>query len=220
MLKKEKGMKTFKGLVLPVVSSFYWLGVLVTTKIIQLQLNDQNTVNSALGASYFENQSKIMKEVANNLKGNETALVLFAIMSQQNNNEIAKTFKAERPVKPTTGNDVLNTVAGTTVPTLIQWGAGAFLGNEIVKGLSKAGKVTVKGDGNNMNYKSGNAYQDGNANLDASRPDNSGQTHNEYLAPEEPEIPEGEVPEGEFVPTEPPAEFDDLPIDIPEIPAE
>ena len=34
----------------------------------------------------------------------------------------------------------------------------------------------------------------------------------------EPVVAEPEVPEGEFEPTEPPAEFDDLPIDIPEIP--
>lgn len=209
-------MKNFKKVfALPVLSSFLLVGCAGDYKEYATSIERTNTSNAALGASYFENQSKLMKEVAANLKDNETALVLFAIMSQQNSGEIAKTFKAERPVKPTTGNDVLNTVAGETVPTLIQWGAGAFLGNEIVKGLSKAGKVTVKGDGNNMNYKSGNAYQDGSATLDASRPDNSGQTHNEYLPPEEPE-----VPEGEFVPTEPPAEFDDLPIDIPEIPAE
>ena len=212
-------MKTFKGLVLPVVSSFLLVGCAGDYREYATSIERSNTVNSALGASYFENQSKIMKEVANNLKGNETALVLFAIMSQQNNNEIAKTFKAERPVKPTTGNDVLNTVAGTTVPTLIQWGAGAFIGSEIVKGLSKT-KIKMEGDGNVLNQDSGNAYQDGSAALDTSRTDNSGQTYNEYLAPEEPEIPEGEVPEGEFVPTEPPAEFDDLPIDIPEIPAE
>jgi hypothetical protein len=208
-------MKTFKGLVLPVVTSFLLVGCAGDYKEYATSVERTNTANAALGASYFENQSKLMKEVAANLKDNETALVLFAIMSQQNSGEIAKTFKSERPVKPTTGTDVLNTIAGETVPTLIQWGAGAFIGHEVVKGLTKAGKVTVKGDGNNMNYKSGNAYQDGTATLDASRPDNSGQTHNEYLAPEEPEIPEGE-----FVPTEPPAEFDDLPIDIPEIPAE
>ncbi len=207
-------MKNFKGLVLPVVSSFLLVGCAGDYKEYAHSIERTNTSNAALGASYFENQSKIMKEVANNLKGNETALVLFAIMSQQNNNEIAKTFKAERPVKPTTGNDVLNTVAGTTVPTLIQWGAGAFLGSEIVKGLSKT-TIKMEGDGNVLNQDSGNAYQDGSAALDNSRIDNSGQTHNEYLAPEEPEIPEGE-----FVPTEPPAEFDNLPVDIPEIPEE
>lgn len=208
-------MKNFKKVfALPVLSSFLIVGCAGDYKEYAHSIERTNTSNAALGASYFENQSKLMKEVANNLKDNETALVLFAIMSQQNSGEIAKTFKAERPVKPTTGNDVLNTVAGTTVPTLIQWGAGAFLGSEIVKGLSKT-TIKMEGDGNVLNQDSGNAYQDGSAALDNSRIDNSGQTHNEYLAPEEPEIPEGE-----FVPTEPPAEFDDLPVDNPEIPEE
>ena len=45
-------------------------------------------------------------------------------------------------------------------------------------------------------------------------PDKSS-TVTEVVAPEEPV-----VEEGEFVPTEPPAEFDDEPIDIPEIPVE
>lgn len=53
----------------------------------------------------------------------------------------------------------------------------------------------------------------------ASGPDKSSVTNNE-LAPEEPVVEEPECEEGEFMPTEPLAVFDDLPIDIPEIPAE
>ena len=40
------------------------------------------------------------------------------------------------------------------------------------------------------------------------------------VAPEEPVVEEPVGEEGEFVPTEPPAEFDDEPIDIPEVPVE
>ena len=49
-------------------------------------------------------------------------------------------------------------------------------------------------------------------------PSTSSTVHEAAPEPEVPEMPE--EPAGEFVPTEPPAHFDDLPVDIPEIPAE
>ena len=61
---------------------------------------------------------------------------------------------------------------------------------------------------------------DGNSTgaVDASTvgPDKSS-TVTEVVAPEEPKVEEPEVEEGEFEPTEPP-DFDDEPIDIPEVP--
>lgn len=72
--------------------------------------------------------------------------------------------------------------------------------------VSSNATITTKNTGENGTATSGSPTTTG--------PDKSS-TVTEIVAPELPE-----EPEGEFVPTEPPAEFDDLPIDIPEIPAE
>ena len=101
-------------------------------------------------------------------------------------------------------------------------------------GMDKAGdKVTMTGDNNateinRVDAKSktatsqiGDANATGPSDAVASGPDKSS-TVTEVVAPEEPKVEEPEVEEeeeGEFVPTDPP-DFDDEPIDIPEVPAE
>ena len=94
-------------------------------------------------------------------------------------------------------------------------------------------KVSIAGDGNSYGQERVTSdatittknVGDGTATSGAptvSGPDKSS-TVTEVVAPEEPVVEEPEVEEpeeGEFVPTEPPAEFDDEPIDIPEVPEE
>ena len=116
-------------------------------------------------------------------------------------------------------------------------GGAIWAATDVAKhGMDKAGdRVTLEGDNNSaeLNRVSSrsktdtNQIGDGNntgpSDANASGPDKS--SHVTEVAPEEPmveepEVPEGEEPDVEFVPTEPPAEFDDLPVDIPEIPTE
>lgn len=107
-------------------------------------------------------------------------------------------------------------------------GGAIWAATDVVKhGMDKAGdKVTMTGDNNTteinrVSAKSktstsqiGDANSTGPSDTQANGLDKSS-TVTEVVAPEEPV-----VEEGEFEPTEPPAEFDDLPIDIPEIPVE
>lgn len=110
-------------------------------------------------------------------------------------------------------------------------GLGIVEGADVLKDAIKnsGDKVSIAGDGNsygqervssNADITAKNFGENGTATSGAptvSGPDKSSTVTE--IAPE-PELPKGEVPEGEFKPTEPPAEFDDLPIDIPDITAE
>lgn len=107
-------------------------------------------------------------------------------------------------------------------------GGGIAAAHDLGKhAINKAGdRIKIKGDNNAIELNKTNArsrtdtnqFGDNNntgpSDANAAGPDKSS-TVTEIAATEEPE-----VPEGEFVPTEPPAHFDDLPVDIPEIPAE
>ena len=120
------------------------------------------------------------------------------------------------------------------VVTLTTAGTAMFVAGDVIKhGQDKIGDRINAGEGstvevNRISSKSKtdtNQLGDNNSTgaVDASTtgPDKSS-TVTEIAAPEEPESEEPEVEEpedGEFTPTEPPTEFDDLPVDIPEIPA-
>ena len=128
-------------------------------------------------------------------------------------------------------NEAATGLVGSLVRgTLI--GMGIVEGADVIKtALKNSGdKTSIAGDGNNYAQErvtsdatitTKNAG-DGAANSGAptvAGPDKSS-TVTEVVAPEEPKVEEPEEgEEGEFVPTEPP-DFDDEPIDIPEVPAE
>ena len=127
-------------------------------------------------------------------------------------------------------NDVVKSLGGKLITGSVV-GAGIYTAGRLgEKAIENAGdKVSIQGDNNgyaqervssNADVTAKNFGENGTATSGApsvTGPDKSTSTVHE--APAEPEVPE-EVEEGEFVPTEPPAEFDDEPIDIPEIPAE
>lgn len=127
-------------------------------------------------------------------------------------------------------SDVTRGILTTTVAT-----TGIIVGADVVKSISKnAGDgIKVTGNNNSVNSEKNSVTNAPVANGDGSasvaggndsgyKPDNSQETIHEAVEPEVPEEIEEpkEGEEGEFVPTEPPAEFDDEPIDIPEIPSE
>ena len=127
-------------------------------------------------------------------------------------------------------NDVVKSLGGKLITGSVV-GAGIYTAGRLgEKAIENAGdKVSIQGDNNgyaqervssNADVTAKNFGENGTATSGApsvTGPDKSTSTVHE--APAEPEVPE-EVEEGEFIPTEPPAEFDDEPIDIPEIPAE
>ena len=119
------------------------------------------------------------------------------------------------------------------VVTLTTAGTAMFVAGDVIKhGQDKIGDRINAGEGstvevNRISSKSKtdtNQLGDNNSTgaVDASTtgPDKSSVVVNNELAPEEPVVEEPEGEEGEFVPTEPPAEFDNEPIDIPEVPIE
>ena len=119
------------------------------------------------------------------------------------------------------------------VVTLTTAGTAMFVAGDVIKhGQDKIGDRINAGEGstvevNRISSKSKtdtNQLGDNNSTgaVDASTtgPDKSSVVVNNELAPEEPVVEEPEGEEGEFVPTEPPTEFDDEPIDIPEVPVE
>ena len=127
-------------------------------------------------------------------------------------------------------NALIDKTTGRVLKASVVGGA-IWAANDLAQhGMDKAGdKVTMTGDNNTteinrVDAKSktstsqiGDANATGPSDAVASGPDKSS-TVTEVVAPEEPKVEgpeEGE--EGEFVPTEPP-DFDDEPIDIPEIP--
>ena len=132
-------------------------------------------------------------------------------------------------------NAMAERLTGRILSTTVT-GVGIYAAADVIKhGQDKIGDtINASGEGSavevnriSSNSKTDtNQVGDGNSTgaVDASTvgPDKSS-TVTEVVAPEEPVVEEPEVEEpeeGEFVPTEPPAEFDDIPIDIPEIPVE
>ena len=131
-------------------------------------------------------------------------------------------------------NALIDKTTGRVLKASVVGGA-IWAANDLAQhGMDKAGdKVTMTGDNNateinRVDAKSktatsqiGDANATGPSDAVASGPDKSS-TVTEVVAPEEPKVEEPEVEEeeeGEFEPTEPP-DFDDEPIDIPEVPAE
>jgi hypothetical protein len=132
-------------------------------------------------------------------------------------------------------NAMAERLTGRILSTTVT-GVGIYAAADVIKhGQDRIGDtINASGEGsavevNRISSKSNtdtNQVGDGNSTgaVDASTvgPDKSS-TVTEVVAPEEPVVEEPEVEEpeeGEFVPTEPPAEFDDIPIDIPEVPEE
>ena len=121
-------------------------------------------------------------------------------------------------------NDLAKTGIKTGSGLLTKVGLGWLISDTIQNGQDKSGDRIQTGDGavidktktESRSRTDTNQIGDGNGtgNVDASTtgPDKSSKT--EVVAPEP------EIPAEEFVPTEPPAHFDDLPVDIPEVPVE
>lgn len=121
-------------------------------------------------------------------------------------------------------NDLVKYGTKTGLNLVKDLGLAWFIADTVQNGQDKAGDRIQTGDGavidktktQSKSRTDTTQIGDGNGtgNVDASTtgPDKSSKT--EVVAPEP------EVPEGEFVPTEPPAHFDDLPVDIPDVPVE
>lgn len=94
--------------------------------------------------------------------GNDTALVLYALMSGEREERFI-TANMQKPLeKPKTVNDVWDTVWGSTFPTLIKWGAGMYIGHELIGALGTAKEqVTLYGDNNSYMKDTGNVFGGG-----------------------------------------------------------
>lgn len=161
--------------------------------------------------------------------------VVVAVLSKDNKKNMG--FYDMKAAVAQSQNAMAERLTGRILSTTVT-GVGIYAAADVIKhGQDKIGD-TINASGENsavevnrISSKSNtdtNQVGDGNSTgaVDASTvgPDKSS-TVTEVVAPEEPKVeePEAEEPEGEdgeFVPTEPPAEFDDIPIDIPEVPEE
>lgn len=106
---------------------------------------DNQNIFRALGANTDD-----PKEAANN----QMAIVLYTLLSQQNDEKVLRYFVPKYADKPTTNADIGKSLADNFLPTLVKWGAGAWLGGEIVDGLA-AGTV-LTGGSTLINQRAGN----------------------------------------------------------------
>lgn len=125
---------------------------------------------------------------------NQMAIVLYTILSQQSDQDVLKHFVPHYAAKPTTNGDIGLALSNNFLPTLVKWGAGAWLGGQIVDGLQTTS--TVLGAGASISNQASGG--DINAGISNSFTDSSGSQSpgGDYIeAPEVPEIEEPEVPE-------------------------
>lgn len=155
--------------------------------------------------------------------------VVVAVLSKDNKKNMG--FYDMKAAVAQSQNAMAERLTGRILSTTVT-GAGIYAAADVIKhGQDRIGDtINASGEGsavevNRISSKSKtdtNQVGDGNSTgaVDASTvgPDKSS-TVTEVVAPEEPVVEEPEGEEGEFVPTEPP-DFDDLPIDIPEVPEE
>ena len=78
-------------------------------------------------------------------QNNQMAIVLYTILSQQNDQEVLKHFVPHYAVKPTTNGDIGLALSNNFLPTLVKWGAGAWLGGQVVNGLQTTSTVLGAG---------------------------------------------------------------------------
>jgi len=87
---------------------------------------DNQNIFKALGGSTDPQQAQ----------NNQMAIVLYTILSQQNDEKILRYFTPKYADKPTTNADIGKSLADNFLPTLVKWGASAWLGGKVVDGLS------------------------------------------------------------------------------------
>ena len=96
---------------------------------------DNQNIFKALGGSADPAQAQ----------NNQMAIVLYTILSQQNDQDVLKHFIPHYAVKPTTNADIGMNLAGNFLPTLVRWGAGAWLGGKMIDGLQTTSTVLGAG---------------------------------------------------------------------------
>lgn len=132
-----------------------------------LSVDQINQSGQQMVSSYFDKRAAdnamVMKALTSggpeNAQNNQMAVVLYTILSQQQDEKVLASFKPIAPVKPTTNADISMAFLGNTLPTLAKIGVGAWLGSEVIDGLSKgvtlgAGASYMKGttlDGSYVN---------------------------------------------------------------------
>lgn len=100
----------------------------------------QQTLTAYFNKKAVENQN-IFKALTNDYvdpeksANNQMAIMLYTLLSQQQDEKILAQFTPKTPERPTTNADIGMNLAGNFLPTLVKWGAGAYLGGEIVNGL-------------------------------------------------------------------------------------
>lgn len=108
---------------------------------------------SALTA-YFNKKTADNKEVFKALSGstnplqaqnNQMAIVLYTILSQQNDEKVLAYFVPKYAAKPTTNGDIGMSLSNNFLPTLVKVGAGVWLGGQIVDGLQTTSTVLGAG---------------------------------------------------------------------------
>jgi hypothetical protein len=110
-------------------------------------IDSSNKSGQQVLVSYFNKKATDNENVFKALSGgndptqaqnNQMAIVLYTLLSQQNDEAILRHFTPKYADRPTTNADIGKSLADNFLPTLVKWGAGAWLGGEIVDGLKSA----------------------------------------------------------------------------------
>jgi hypothetical protein len=110
----------------------------------------QNILVAYFNKKAVDNQN-IFKALGSNsgdpaqASNNQMAIVLYTILSQQNDDKVMQYFTPHYAAKPTTNADIGKSLADNFLPTLVKWGAGAWLGGKVVDGLSETSMVLGAG---------------------------------------------------------------------------
>lgn len=105
--------------------------------------------NQEVLGAYFEKTAATNQIVLSKLssENNESAMLLYAILSNKNDQEILMTMKMSAPVAPKTQNDVLNTLVASTIPTIAKWGFGYLVADSLFENLAGVGGTAVTATG-------------------------------------------------------------------------
>jgi len=143
-------------------------------------IDSSNQAGQSAITAYFNKKSvdnqNLIKALTSNpqqAQNNQMAIVLYTILSQQNDEKVMRHFIPHYAAKPTTNGDIGLAFTNNFLPTAVKWGAGAWLGGKVVDGLSAT--TTTLGAGATMvNQSSGGDINSGTTvNLDSFNPSDS-----------------------------------------------
>lgn len=117
---------------------------MITAYLEKRAQNDQTIMASMLSGGTPETRA-----------ANQMAVMMYGMLQNQQDRELLSTYAPKYVSKPTTNADIGMAVTTNLLPTIVKWGVGAYLGNELINGLQTTS--TVVGAGASYNQGTGSS---------------------------------------------------------------